>query len=364
MNIVENRCQAGMVYTMTNVYPSNEVIAFRRAADGTLTRMQAYPTGGSGTGTMNVGPPAPPTGIDPLTSQGSLSFSRDRRFLFAVNAGSNSISSFRVADDGMLMLVDVVPSGGFQPNSLNEYGGLLYVSNVGNAANGYASNITGFRVANDGRLGMIPGSARMLSTVNAQPACVIFSPYGGLLSVSELTTNRISIFGVYTNGVLTAPTVNPSSGTSPFGACFLSTGNLLVSEASGALSSYIPAADGRLAVLSGSVRNGQRATCWVVPTRDERFAYTSNAGSGTITSYRINSDGTVAVVESVAGAEGPGSGPIDNGVSEDGCYFYVLNGGFGSIAAYRIESDGRLTRLQTISNQGLPGLGAQGLAVR
>ena len=116
-----------------------------------------------------------------------------------------------------------------------------------------------------------------------------------------------------------------------------------------------------LAVLSGSVRNGQMATCWVVPTRDERFAYTSNTGSGTITSYRINSDGTLAVAEYVAGMEGPASGPIDNGVSEDGRYFYVLNGGLGSIAAYRIENDGRLTRLQTVAGQGLPQPGRAGI---
>ena len=360
----DSRMRVGMVYAMTNAAAGNEVIAFRRVNDGTLTRLNAYPTGGNGTGTTKVGPPTPPNGIDPLTSQGSLSFSRDGGFLFAVNAGSDSITSFRVADDGMLVLADVEPSGGSQPNSLNERGNLLYVSNVGNAANSHASNITGFRVANDGRLAMIPGSTRSLSAANAQPACVVFSPYGSLLAVSELTTNRISIFSVRADGVLTGPTVNRSSGASPFGACFLSTGSLLVTETSGALSSYLVGADGRLAVLSGSVRNGQMATCWVVPARDERFAYTSNAGSGTITSYRINSDGTLTVAENVAGAEGPASGPIDNGVSEDGRYFYVLNGGLGSIAAYRIESDGRLTRLQTVTGQGLPNLGAQGLAVR
>ena len=211
---------------------------------------------------------------------------------------------------------------------------------------------------------MIPGSTRSLSTANAQPACVVFSPYGSLLAVSELTTNRISIFVVRADGLLTEPAVNRSNGAMPFGACFLSTGSLLVAETSGALSSYIAAADGRLTILSGSVPNGQMATCWVVRTPDERFAYTSNTGSGTITSYVINSDGTLAVAEYAAGMEGPAAGPIDNGVSEDGRYFYVLNGGQGSIAAYQIENDGRLTRLQTVTGQGLPNLGAQGLAVR
>ena len=94
----DSKMRAGMVYAMTNAAAGNEVIAFRRANDGTLTRMNAYPTGGKGTGTMKVSPATPQNGIDPLTSQGSLSFSRDGRFLFAVNAGSDSITSFRVAD--------------------------------------------------------------------------------------------------------------------------------------------------------------------------------------------------------------------------------------------------------------------------
>ena len=50
------KMRAGMVYAMTNAAAGNEVIAFRRANDGTLTRMNAYPTGGKGTGTMKVCP--------------------------------------------------------------------------------------------------------------------------------------------------------------------------------------------------------------------------------------------------------------------------------------------------------------------
>ncbi len=46
------KMRAGMVYAMTNAAAGNEVIAFRRAEDGTLTRLGAYPTGGRGTGTM------------------------------------------------------------------------------------------------------------------------------------------------------------------------------------------------------------------------------------------------------------------------------------------------------------------------
>ncbi len=104
-----------MVYIMTNKEVMNEVIAFYRDMNGVLTFMGSYPTSGRGTGTRKVSPATANDGIDPLVSQGSLSLSRDGRFLFAVNAGSNSISSFIITDSGGLVLADVKPSEGAQP---------------------------------------------------------------------------------------------------------------------------------------------------------------------------------------------------------------------------------------------------------
>ena len=148
-----------------------------------LTYSGSYPTYGRGTGTKEVSLATPNDGVDPLTSQGSLTLSRDGRFLFAVNAGSNSISSFIITDSGELILVDVKPSGGAQPNSLGVFGNLLYVSNVGNAANNFTSNITGFRIDDNGSLTPIPGSTHSLSTLNAQPAQVLFTPDGSKIVV-------------------------------------------------------------------------------------------------------------------------------------------------------------------------------------
>ena len=102
MQIMNNyfRARASMVYMMTNNEVMNQIIAFHRDTNGMLTFLGSYPTYGRGTGTKEVSTATPNDGIDPLTSQGSLTLSRDGRFLFAVNAGSNSISSFIVADNG------------------------------------------------------------------------------------------------------------------------------------------------------------------------------------------------------------------------------------------------------------------------
>ncbi|MEN6462895.1 MAG: beta-propeller fold lactonase family protein [Syntrophomonas sp.] len=346
----------GMVYAMTNSAVRNKVIAFRRGINGKLIRIKAYATGGRGTGERIV---------DPLSSQGSLILSRNGRFLFAVNAGSNSISSFRVSSSGRLTLVDVDPSGGVRPNSLSNFGDLLYVSNVGNTTNNIASNVTGFRVRTNGRLARITGSTHALSTSTAQPSCIVFSRRGRLLVVSELNTNRLSVFRVNTNGTLSGPTINNSNGAGPFGSVFLTTGPLLVSEVgANALSSYTAFLNGNLRVISGSVPNGQQGTCWVSVSRHEHFAYTSNAGSGTITRFRIRSNGTLVFIKNVNSTLSGTGAPIDSGVSRDGRNLYVLNGNQGSISVFRIFSDGRLQRLQVLQNTGLPELGAQGLAVR
>jgi len=355
MHRTNYRRRTGTVYAMTNAADNNEVLAFFRGIDGKLTFMAAYSTNGSGTGAAVV---------DPLQSQGSLILSHHDHFLFAVNAGSNSISSFLVDKRGKLTLADVEPSGGVMPNSLSFFGNLLYVSNVGDAANNIPSNVTGFFVKKDGRLIPITGSTTLLSAPDAQPASVVFSPNGKQLVVSELSTNLLSVFQVNKDGTLTGPTINESGGAGPFGSAFLSTGLLLVAEAgANALSSYITHRDGTLNVISGSVPNGQAAVCWGVPSRGEHFAFTSNTGSGTITTYRIKENGILTLLNIVYSTLKEIAAPIDSGVSADGGNFYVLNGNQGSISVFCISRKGRLIPIQVVKDTGLPTLGAQGLAV-
>lgn len=353
MGCERKRRHFGAVYSMTNAAPINEIIAFHRSRNGILKRINAYQTGGSGTGEAVV---------DPLSSQGSVILSSWGRFLLVVNAGSNSISSFRVSHRGELSLVDVVSSGGVKPNSLAAFGNLLYVTNAGN--NITASNITGFRIESDGSLTLIAGSTHALSTTNAQPACVVFSPDGSQVVVSELNNNRLSVFQLNIDGTLSGPTINNSSGAGPFGSVFLSSGPLLNAEAgTDALSSYNLAANGVLSIISGSVLNFQNASCWVSKSRFEHFAYVSNTGSHTIAIYRIGRDANLTVADIVYSTFRAQGAPIDNGVSRDGRNFYALNGNQGSISVFNIGRNGRLNRIQVIKNTGLPEVGAQGLAV-
>src|SRR5712692_3141427 len=100
---------AGTVYVQTNE-PDNQVIAFRRAADGTLSRLGSYATGGKG------------DGVPHLTSQGSVVLTGNARHLLVTNAASDDVSIFAVSEDG-LKLVQTMSTGG-SPKSVTEHGGL------------------------------------------------------------------------------------------------------------------------------------------------------------------------------------------------------------------------------------------------
>ncbi len=341
-----------MVFSMTNEV-DNSVVAFVRDRMGILSCPKVYRTGGNGTGSQQV---------DPLGSQGAIVLSCDGRFLFVVNAGSNSISSFRVRQWD-LTLVDVVPSGGIFPNSLTINNHNLYVTNSGNPPQSPA-NVTGFHIESDGHLSIIRGSQRPLSSDNAQSRCIVSSPWDDKLVVSENVTNNLSVYGVNYNGSLNGPIVNPSNGIGPFGSAYLNNNLLLVSEVGpNALSSYDVTNNGILNVISGSVLNNQTATCWVSVNPDENYAYTSNAGSGTITFYRINRGGTLTVVESIPSTPNRAGSPIDSVIDRCGQNFYVLNGSEGSISVFEIKKNGHLVLLQIYQDTKLPQIGSQGIAI-
>jgi hypothetical protein len=151
------------VFVQTNELNGNRILVFERNRDGTLEQSGAYATGGNG------GNAAPGTESDRLASQGSLIYDDHSDLLFAVNAGSDSVSVFRVRGD-RLSLVDVEPSGGDFPVSIAVRRDLVYVLNAGGAG-----NVQGFALHGD-HLHAIAGSARSLGLANSSPPNFLTSP--------------------------------------------------------------------------------------------------------------------------------------------------------------------------------------------
>lgn len=344
---------AGAVYTMTNRTSGNAILVFNRADNGALAPGGAFATRGRGTGGS-------------LGNQSGVILDPSNRWLFAVNAGSNDVSVFAVKAAG-LQFVQKVGSGGVRPVSLALFGNLLYVLNAGGNA-GSADNLVGFRVQQNGRLARIAGSTRLLSQAITDPAQVGFRTDGTALVVTEKATNRILTFSVKQNdGTLADRRVTNSAGPTPFGFAFGKRSQLLVSEAfggapnAGAMSSYRVEGRGVLRLISRSIGNGGTATCWVALTNDGRFAFVTNTGTGTISSYIVGFDGGLKLLEAVAGATGgPTSGPLDLALTNDGRFLYALARTGGQIRGWRVSPRGDLSAAPSVA---VP-TSANGLAVR
>ena len=353
----------GTVWAMTNETAGNRVLTYARDADGTLTERGSFSTGGKGSGGFEGSSNGLILGEQSPANLGN----RGNHLLFATNTGSGDVSVFRVRPDDTLELVDRESSGGLEPISITVHGNIAYVLN--NAS----GNIQGFEFGGKGDLTPIPGSSRPVTGGGtADVAQVAFTPGGDQLIVTGKNTNVIDTYQVGRGGAVTAgPIPNRANGITPFGMAFTQRGQLLTTEGHlttqglGAVSSYEVGKDGVLKTISGSVRNFRSDTCWIVNTDDGKLAYVTNVTSGDISSYRVNPDGTLVLLQSVAADTG-GLFPIDEALSGNSKYLYArtLNaptGAPGTIRAYRVERDGTLTLLQTVP--GLPP-GAIGLAAK
>ncbi|MEO8063563.1 MAG: beta-propeller fold lactonase family protein [Pseudomonadota bacterium] len=323
------------VFVMTNDADENAVIAYERTPYGTLQNSRRYETGGRGSGGK----------VDPLGSQGSLTLSDDGSQLFAVNAGSGTLSVFRVFGS-RLVFTDRAPTGGSEPNAVAQHGRIVYVLNTAGS-----SSVVGFRVF-DGKLVRIPESLRFLSGNFVNSASLAFSPDGRFLVVTERATNNLDVFRVQNDGRLSPLTITPSVGPGAFAAVVAPNGAVLISETGpgtpngSAISSYNIAPDGKLLPVSVSVPTLGAANCWNVVTPDGRFVYASNSGSASISGFQIGANGALTPVGStVVGTNPAGSASLDITISADGRFLYSLNAATGVIGMFGIVRDGSLVNL-------------------
>ncbi len=356
----------GAVYIMSNNENGNQVLIYNRAGDGTLSYSGQVATGGLGSG---VGSTVPP---DPLGSQNSLLLSANGQWLFAVNAGSNEVSVFRVTASG-LILTDKVASGGDYPVSLTFSRRLLYVLNAGGDG-----NITGFRLNNNGRLSAIKHSTRSLQAATPSngsqpnileaPGQVSFSPKGDFLVITDKGgvsgDGQLLVFPVNKNGLPESqPAITHTANPVPFSFTFDRFGHPVVVDASaGTVTSYAINKDGNLTTLSTAV-TGQAATCWIV--NNSRYIFTDNTGSGTISAFSSTHNGSLTPVNSdgIVANTGSGTLPLDAAISLNGQFVYSLTTGVGQIAMFKTNANGSLTSLGTVGGYSAVS-GFQGIAAR
>jgi 6-phosphogluconolactonase (cycloisomerase 2 family) len=338
------------VFVQTDNTAGNQIVVYSRAATGTLTPDGIYDTGGLGgqlTGSV----------VDHLASQGSLAYDRDNGLLYAVNAGSNTISVFAVLGDH-LALRQTIGSGGAFPASISFHRGLVYVLNSKDG--GY---LQGFAV-HAGELVAIPDSGRALGLATSEepqfvhtPGQVQFSPSGlQLIVTTKASGSAIDVFHVspITGRLSDSPVVNPEPGAVPFAVAFDRQGHLDVAEAGvNALVSFTLNANNTVSQIDAA-ETGQAATCWVA-TADGNF-FTSNAGSASLTTFQSSSAGLLTAL----GNASTDGGAVDATVAEGGRFLYVQAGAAGIVDEFAIGAHGALTAIGSVTVPGA--VGGEGIA--
>ncbi|GAA4567276.1 lactonase family protein [Planotetraspora kaengkrachanensis] len=331
------------VFVQTDNPQGNTVVAYDRRSDGSLTRAGAFATGGLG-GVLDG------TVVDHLASQGSLTYDRRHGLLYAVNAGSDTITVFAVHGD-RLTRTQVVSSGGRFPVSVAVHGDLVYVLN---ALGG--GSIQGYRRVGD-RVVRVPSWNRGLGLDPAAgtPGQVGFTPGGDrVVVVTKANGDAIKVFGVNPLGVPSPkPVTTTENGTAPFAFTFDDGGRMVVAQAGpNAVATYTIGRTGNATRIQ-QLLTGQAATCWIVKTGP--WLYVSNAGSGTLSGYRDTGTGSVKAL----GTTATDAGTVDAAASSNGRYLYVQTGKDGNVDAFRVNSGGSLTRVGTVTVPGA--IGGEGI---
>jgi DNA-binding beta-propeller fold protein YncE len=330
------------VFVQTDNTAGNQVVAYHRAADGTLTPAGSYATGGRGgilAGSV----------VDHTASQGSLAYDPAHALLYAVNAGSDTISVFGVSGD-RLIRHEVLGSGGSFPVSVAVHGDLVYVLN---ALNG--GNVQGYKVIG-GFLAPLPGSRRSLGLdptetpqFTSTPGQVAFTPDGSQLVVTTKNNgNDIDVFGVGFGGRLSGrPVVNAQPGTVPFAISFDTSGHLVIAEAgTNALATFALSSRGTARLLN-EAGTGQAATCWVTPAGPYLFA--SNAGSANVSGFISSAGGALTLL----GSTGTDPGTVDAAAAAG--FLYVQTGANGIVDEFAIGTGGSLTPIGSVTVPGAAG---------
>jgi len=405
----------GHLYTQTNEI-QNAIIHYHRAGSGALTEVERIPTGGAGSGTFKPisGQESAPNAFE---GAGSIILTPDRRFLFTTNGGDNSVSSFRVGEEGRLTLVDVKPTGNPVEGRSGTAKSLAYAPSSGTLFVLHSFGPDHLRlmsVHGEGKLTARPEryTVNTHDKPNRVSTMVVVSPDEKLVFVGTTFDEPIVTTGLYPDGspILWVQRGGgafhsiASNSPDPDGLAVFplredgSLGTARFCDAKGGSPFYIAFLHGRPntfvigyavgdGVSMGTIEEDGKVTigplvkidtspgvpselCWAAVSPDDRTVFATNFGYSNISSYHINGsvleiacdpacpkvpgDGTARALNGTVT-----SGPADNWITPDGAYLYQIYGNASKLVGYATHSDGSLKEVTSVK---IPYNSPQGLA--
>ena len=136
--------------------------------------------------------------------------------------------------------------------------------------------------------------------------------------------------------LLTADPANPSH---------LYVSNAHAGPGNGSVSVFDVAGNGALTSIGASpYADTQTAPCWVEISHDGAYLFAVNTASTTISSYRIQADGSLTYLSSTPFKSGAGIRPFDARLDPSGATLYVVDAAVDAVSGFAVDG-GSLTEL-------------------
>ena len=300
----------GTVYVESNNPEpfANSVMAFRyKGGSFRPMNVREYPTGGAGSQDL--------TNSGALDIEGSITTDTDKKFLFAVNAVSDTIAVFRIQDDGSLKPVkrSPFPSQGNGPASVEYRDGRLYVANKAHDGvrnlKKVAPNYASFKVSGEGAL--TPVGQPQPTVPQASPTQAFVTPDGKFMMATDergrkkFNPGKLHSFKIGEDGSLSPAPGSPYEMDDEIlnfqapdqpawaqGLVALPSERLIYAGVAnlGLLVVYQYDAEGRLSFVKQLENKGAVLPCWTEMSKDRRFIYSGNAGNNTVSVFDIHTD--------------------------------------------------------------------------
>lgn len=332
---------ATTLYINANIAAANQnaVLAYRVAADGSLSRLRGSPFPTEGTGYQD-----PSYKLGPFDHDQEFAIDDSSDVLYTVNGGSDTISAFTIAPNGGLSPVPGQPfrSGGNTPVSLGLRGSLLsIINNAGDPAQATATTVPSFtaaQIGNGGRLRLLPHDTLDLPAADQPSQALTTHTAPFIFNTSQPNDPSIQAFYQYPNGALfqTDKVVPPAvGGVQPFplglwastGKPYLYVGlDFLTPSSTGVtvpskLGVYKWSPTGQLTLVRYADTAGE-ALCWIRATKDGKYLYTSNTFDNSISVFDATKpDAPVEIQHLVVGGAG---GFEQLSLTPDEKFLYVL----------------------------------------
>jgi len=353
-----------VVYVESNDPAGNAILAYSRAADGSLTPLPGSPFKTGGLGVSYT------TALGTFDSDQDIITNPSGTLLFAVNGGSNSIAVFNIAQDGSLTPVagSPFPSGGSQPSSLGLASNLLCVVNK-NENPGHTGesqpNYTSFLVDEDGRLTPVKNSTIPLDN-GSDPSQALIAPNGRLMFGADFLGGLLRSFQLRPSGRLNPVSALPlpeaefaDSGKPPLplGLAVHPTRPLLYVGfvTINRIGIYRYSHAGDLTFLR-SVPDTGSGVCWLLLNKSATRMYTSNTGDPSVSVYDMTDPTEPVEIQklNVKGAGGPSNpGGYQIALDPSGQFFQMVTQQFATsstaqanaLHTFSVAGDGTVTEV-------------------